>query len=59
MASIKMDEWFRKDYDPAYLDDDEEDINTQNEAIPTHQEVRPVDLGLSLVREFIRGTHHN
>ncbi|XP_023547589.1 CBL-interacting serine/threonine-protein kinase 1-like isoform X2 [Cucurbita pepo subsp. pepo] len=38
MASIKMDEWFRKDYDPAYLDDDEEDINTQNEAIPTHQE---------------------
>lgn len=38
MASIKMDEWFRKDYNPAYLDDDEEDINTQSEAIPTHQE---------------------
>ncbi|XP_038906627.1 CBL-interacting serine/threonine-protein kinase 1-like [Benincasa hispida] len=38
MASIKMDDWFRKDYHPAYLDEEEEDIYT-NEAVvfPMHQ----------------------
>ncbi|KAL0538077.1 hypothetical protein IC582_027072 [Cucumis melo] len=28
MASIKRDDWFRKDYHPTYFDDEEEDIFT-------------------------------
>ncbi|CAK9328888.1 unnamed protein product [Citrullus colocynthis] len=38
MASIKMDDWFRTDYHPAYLDDEEEDIYTSEAvAFPMHQ----------------------
>ncbi|XP_050947902.1 CBL-interacting serine/threonine-protein kinase 17-like isoform X3 [Cucumis melo] len=32
MASIKMDDWFRKDYHPVYLED-EEDTHMTNEAL--------------------------
>ena len=46
MASIKMDDWFRKDYHPTYVDDEEEDILTNNEVDSINQEVREYKLFL-------------
>lgn len=40
VADIKEDEWFKKDYVPAVVDDEEEDVVVDDEVLSLHEAVR-------------------
>ncbi|KAL8216293.1 hypothetical protein R6Q57_023130 [Mikania cordata] len=40
MADIKVDEWFKQDYVPAIVDEEEEDVAIDDEVLSLHEAVR-------------------